>query len=285
MDKREGVPSLIVATVIWGSTFPLIKLLMGKITPLSYVIYRSLAASLPLLPLTLIRRLSLPMVSAGLVLGILYFFGLYLQALGITYTTSSNAAFITSFSVPLVCVLETLFLKRKPSRTLILSMLIAVTGITLLSLNLKSFVPSIGDLIVLLSTIFWAFQIIYVDKYSKKYGILLLTSLELAFSGVIGTCIGALSLEKLDFLKWNDLIIVLYLSLVCSDVACLLQVYGQRSTSSTQAAIIYTLEPVFATIFAAIILREALSNLQYIGAFLVLIATYLATKAKVVEVF
>jgi len=276
----RGVPSLLLATLMWGSTFPLIKLLTHNLTPLAYVSYRSMIASLPLLPFIILIRPSFRLLTAGFSLGLLYFLGLYIQAIGITYTTSSNAAFITSFSVPLVYLLEVIFLKRKPSAYLTLSVVTATLGILLLSLNPnRSPGSTLGDVITLLSTVIWAVQVILVDIYSKKYKTLPLTALELVSSGAVGvtTYYVLPSLHNEVNVSLPTLQILIYLSLVGSVIACTLQVYGQRSTSSTQAAIIYTLEPVFATLFASKILGENLHGQQYLGATLILISLYMAS--------
>jgi len=270
-----------MVTILWGTTFSAIKFIMNRIPPSAYATYRSLIASLALFPFIFNRgKEVIRTIKAGFILGVLYFFGLLLQAWGMVYTTASNAAFITSFNVPLVCLLEVIILRRKPSLALLASMAMAISGVLLLSVEFRSFSFSYGDLIVLACTIFWALQIIYIDKYSRMHNVLVLTFMQLVISGLVGLVVcGVMSeIVRLDEISLS---ILLYLAIFCSSITCLLQVYGQRFTTSTQAAIIYTLEPVFASFFATILLHEILSLKQYIGSLLILAATYLAIKSEV----
>ncbi len=281
MSIRRGILALVMVTILWGTTFSAIKFIMNRIPPSAYATYRSLIASLALFPFIFNRgKEVIRTIKAGFILGVLYFFGLLLQAWGMVYTTASNAAFITSFNVPLVCLLEVIILRRKPSLALLASMAMAISGVLLLSVEFRSFSFSYGDLIVLACTIFWALQIIYIDKYSRMHNVLVLTFMQLVISGLVGLVVcGVMSeIVRLDEISLS---ILLYLAIFCSSITCLLQVYGQRFTTSTQAAIIYTLEPVFASFFATILLHEILSLKQYIGSLLILAATYLAIKSEV----
>lgn len=281
MSTRKGITALILVTIFWGTTFPVIKSLMRYISPSTYATLRSILAALILLPFILHgrRKRLLNVLKAGFVLGFLYFSGLFLQAWGMVYTEASSAAFITSFNVPLVCVLEILILKRRPSLRLIISMILAVAGVMLLTVNFKNLSISKGDFLVLACTIFWAFQVIFIDMYSKTYDVLVLTFLQLLLSGLLGLVITPI-LGQISPLGKNALLLLGYLAIFCSSLTCFLQIYGQQFTTSTQAAIIYALEPVFASFFSYILLHEILTPLRYIGASFVIIATILASTSS-----
>lgn len=279
MNAKRGVVTLTLVTMLWGTTFPAIKVIMKLLDATSYAGYRSMIAALAMLPLIGKKAFENDRVlKGGIILGLLYFTGLALQAWGIKYTTASSAAFITSFNVPLVCLLEVLILRRRPSRELLISMMMAVLGVLLLSLEPGSYRLSYGDIIVLACTIFWALQVIFIDRYSRECSVIPLAFMQLMISGVVGIALSASLGEpvRLDFSSW---ILLAYLAVVCSSLTCVLQIYGQRYTTSTQAAIIYTLEPVFASAFSSILLGEILTARQYAGAMLIVVATYMASKA------
>ncbi|RLF18233.1 MAG: hypothetical protein DRZ82_08630 [Thermoprotei archaeon] len=282
MTSKKGIIALILVNAFWGTSFPVIKTLMGMINPSLYATYRSLIAALMILPMLILYKGSNSLkdiskaIHAGILLGSLYFFGLLFQAWGMVYTEASSAAFITSFNVPLVCLLEILFLKRKPSLRIIISMILAMIGVILLTVSFGSLTISKGDLLVLACTLFWALQVIFIDVYSKVHEVLTLTFTQLLFSGLIGLGISTV-LRCVEKLSMDALFLLCYLALFCSVITCSLQIYGQRYTTSTQAAIIYTLEPVFASLFSFFILHEVLSGVQYLGAMMILIATFLAS--------
>lgn len=266
----KGVASLTVLTAIWGTTFPAIKVVVGSIGFLYYVAIRFALASAILAPFAFKKLKELrSFAPEGLLIGSLYFGGITLQGWGMEYTRASNAAFVTGLSVVFVYVLEVAFGRAKPSLRFIGALLLAVLGLYALSFSGGVYELMLGDLIVLAGSLFWALQIISVDRVAKG------DLYSLLFLGCLVNAVGA-SLLSFAFSTLNvgnlrgTLIPLAYLATVCTVGANALQLYGQRWVSSVEAAMLYLLEPVFATAFSYILLGEQLSPAQALGALAVL---------------
>ncbi len=269
----SGLIALTATTILWGSSFPAIKLAVASINEYAYVGFRSLIAVLGLLPYTihyhLRKGLDKHLVLNGLTIGITYLLGLWLQGWGMKYTTASNAAFITGLNVVFVH-LYTAIKHRKYSKLLALSLTTALTGLYMLT-NPTTKPPNIGDILVLLSAIVWAAYIILVSKYSKHNPVVLTF-----YAMIPSTSYTIVFIYNASATEWriltNTLWILVYLAIACSNIATILQVYGQRHIRVEVAAIIYLLEPVFATILSYIVLGEVLRVKQIIGSTLILLA-------------
>ncbi len=273
-----GLGALLTTTLLWGSSFPAIKIAVGVIDEYGYVGFRSIIAVLGLLPYTLYyhwrRGFEKNLMLGGLVIGTTYAIGLWLQGWGMKYTSASNAAFITGLSVVFVHVYSGLVLKRYTLLTFS-SLVSALTGLYFLT-NPSVYGLNIGDLLVLAGAFAWAAYIVLVDKYSGY------NPLILVFYSMIPATLYIIPFTlNTGTSGWGSLIVVLpflvYLALVCSDTATALQVYGQRFIRVEAAAIIYLLEPVFASILAYMFLAETMEPTQILGASLILLAIFLAT--------
>ena len=168
--------ALIGTSLIWGSSFPIIKIVVTNISDYTYVWLRSLIAICGLLPYVLyywvktcrnkVSCISFKIgMKGGLLAGIFYALGLWLQGLGTRYTTASNSAFITGLSVVFVH-LYSYFILRKYGSKLILSLALALLGLYLLTMPTGGL--NIGDILVLMGSLMWASQIIIIDKFSKS---------------------------------------------------------------------------------------------------------------------
>lgn len=198
-----------------------------------------------------------------------------MQGLGMEWTTASNAAFVTGLSVVFVYLIEVATGSEKPSPRLIAAVALSVAGLYLLAFR-DAAVLNLGDAVVLAGAVFWALQIIAVTRYSGL-SLLHLLLLECAF-----TAVGAVFLLPLVSPPSTDALAsvvpqLLYLSTLCTLLANALQLYGQRRVSSTQAAIIYLLEPVFAALFSHVLLGEYLAPKQAVGAAMIVAAMAAST--------
>ena len=276
--RAIGYVALLMLTFLWGTTFPFIKIVVSSIGFSYYVLLRFSIASLLLLPIAYFRlKINFKeTLWPGFVLGMLFLGGIELQGLGMEYTTASNAAFITGLSVVLVYVFEVASGRERFSARLTLAVLLSVIGVYLLSTT-NSLHFRIGDLIVFIGAVFWAFQIIAVGVYARKYDLASLVFYEILFTSLCALLIALFfptpTFEKLMF----TLPSLLYLAIACTIVTNSLQLYGQKYVSSTQAAIIYLLEPVFAAVLSYLILGEVFTLKQIAGSVLILLAMALST--------
>ena len=283
MREYKYLLALIGTVVFWGSSFPAIKYLMNIISEYSYTWVRGFFSIIFLTPYIIWfatrKGFSLRCLKGGLLAGVFYSLGLWLQAWGTRYTTASNSAFITGLNVLFVHVITGILYKRY-SKELLLSLLTSILGLYFLTMPTDSLVAiqsRIGDFLVLLGAIMWALQILAVDKYSDCnpfvfiYFMFLPTML-FAIPDIVNGSIQDV------FVRIDAVLLLVYLALVCNIGAFSLQVYGQKKIRPEVTAIIFLLEPVFASIFSYFALGEIMTLNQIMGAFLILLSMYIASK-------
>lgn len=279
-----GIALLILASALWGSSFPVIKLALKYVDVYTYLWLRSAIALSILLPFALRllsrdRALFLNSAKGGTLTGIAYLAGLGLQGLGISMTTASKAAFITGFSTVFVHLYTSL--KHRHYRLdLLLSLVLAFVGLYLMTR--PSGGMNLGDMIILASAGAWAAQVILVSRYSSSsepFTFVLFETAPTTLFVIPSTYLGL----DLHAIRPIAALSILYLALTCSVLAFSLQVVGQRSVDPATAVIIYQTEPVFASIVAWLLLGECMEPLEVVGAALILIATLIAARGYISE--
>ncbi len=265
--------ALIGTVLLWGSSFPGIKIVMSITDPFTYTWLRGLFSILMLLPLIIYLGWgSRRCIVGGFTAGIFYSLGLFFQGWGTAYTTASNSAFITGLNAPFVHLFRALY-TEKYSWRLGLSLVLGLTGLYLLTAPRGR--VGIGDLLVLVGSVMWALQILAVDKYTDCNPITLVFYMFLpTLTFTPPTPIRAVLREPMV------IPILLYLAGFCSIGAFALQVYGQRGVKPEAAAIIFLLEPVVAAVLSNLLLSETLSLGQVGGASLILLSMYFASKGE-----
>ncbi|MEL9998258.1 MAG: DMT family transporter [Sulfolobales archaeon] len=278
----KGLVALILTSVLWGTSFPVIKTVMYYVNEYTYTWVRSLIAILGLTPYLLYTyyrgRFSVSTAKGGLLAGIAYALGLWLQGWGTKYTTASNSAFITGLSVIYVHIYSATVMRRY-SIKLFLALILSISGLYLLTTPTTGF--NLGDLLVLAGSFMWALQIILVDRYSSGDPLIFtlfemvpaLTFLipDVVFYGTISVSI-------------NVLLMITYLAFVCSNAAFALQVFGQRYVSPAVTAIVFLLEPVVAATLSYILLGEVFTSIKVLGASLILTAMFLSSTDKYLSI-
>lgn len=269
-----GLAALLGTVVLWGSSFPGIKLVVGIVDPMTYVWLRSLIASAALTPYILYRLVKgydlKHSVHGGLVTGLFFALGLWLQGWGTRFTSASNSAFITGLNVVFVHIYVALD-KRSYDMRLGLSLLLSLAGLYFLTAPRGGF--NIGDALVLLGAFMWAAQIILIDKYRPRDPIAF-TYAELVPSTLF--LVPATLVYGTPRIPLEALLITIYLALACADGAFILQAYGQRYVDPATTAIVFLLEPVFATLFSLALLHEHVTAIQLMGMALILSALYIS---------
>ena len=283
MREYKYLLALLGTVIFWGSSFPVIKYLMNIISEYSYTWVRGFFSIVFLTPYLLWfiakKGFSLRCLKGGLLAGVFYSLGLWLQAWGTRYTTASNSAFITGLNVLFVHVFTAVFYKRY-SKELLLSLLTSVAGLYLLTMptdTITSLQSRIGDFLVLLGAVMWALQILAVDKYSEcdPFIFIYFMFLPTLFFAIPDTINN--SFQNV-FMRIDAILLLIYLALVCNIGAFSLQVYGQKRIRPEVTAIVFLLEPVFASIFSYFTLGEIMALNQLIGASLILLSMYIASK-------
>ncbi len=208
--------------------------------------------------------------------GGLLFAGSSLQQAGLQYTTAGNAGFITSLYTVFVPVLLYLFWREKPSVFTVWAVALAVVGAYLLSTGGASFKARRGDLLELIGVIFWAGHVVLLGRFASRYPPLPFATAQFAVTGVLGLVAGAALEWPLTVEPAVMLPAVLYTGIFSVAIAYTLQVWGQRHTPPTDAALILSLESVFALLSGWLVLGETLLPLQVWGCILIFAAVLLS---------
>ncbi|WP_297495474.1 DMT family transporter [Thermococcus sp.] len=265
MNRSELV--LLAITAMWGLTFPAMKVSLDYIPPILFLAYRFGIASLLMLIIFRSRVLRRETLYEGFLLGLTLFFGHGFQIVGLKYTTASNSAFITSLYVVFTPFIAYFLLGERIKTRDILSLGIALTGLYLISGAGRT--VSYGDFLTALCAVSFAFQIVLVQKFGEK------DYLSLAFWQIFWNFLFSLIFALLfepkvfprEILPWLGLI---YTAIFGTVIAFTLQVKYQKHTTAYKAALIYSMEPIFGSLSAFILLGERFTKRALAGAFLIM---------------
>jgi drug/metabolite transporter (DMT)-like permease len=282
--------ALVLTTLIWGSTFFMAKDILMVWPPIGYMFVRFFAAAV-LLALMFPRRFVQARGKewrAGATLGLLMAVGFGLQAAGQVYTTASKSAFITGLTTPLVPFVAYLILRAKPAVENLIGVVFATLGgLMILAPQGADGSVNTGDLLTLGSTVLFAAHITLMSVYARRYDVRQLTVLQVTSTAVLftaawaglhvwesfaGALPGAFARETAP-LVWSGRVVwpLLYLATVATIGSFLAWTWGQARTSATHAAVIFSLEPVFATAFAVAFIgtSEWMGGRGWLGAALI----------------
>jgi drug/metabolite transporter (DMT)-like permease len=262
--------ALVLTTVIWGSTFVVAKDLLAHWPPLAYITVRFGLAALILVAvfpkqLFAARRAEW---QAGATLGLLMGTGFAIQAFGQVYTTPAKSAFMTSLTTPLVPFVALVMLRVRPNLENLIGVTLASLGGILILAPRGAIAANQGDWLTLLATFFFAAHITFLSVYARRIDARQLTVLQISVAAAMFVTVSAVfrvaaalfSFSSLPALMkveggwpvWSATVAwqLIYLALVATVITFLLWTWGQSRMSATHAAIIFSLEPIFATAFA-----------------------------------
>ena len=261
---------LLTTTLIWGSTFVAMKIGMTGMSALMLIASRFAMTSLFFLFFFHRKVFPIPLSALvkGVILGSFLFLGFVAQTVGLNYTTASKSSFITSVMVVFVPILQYVIERRPPTAGNILGILVVCTGLWLLTSPAGSTV-NIGDALTMVCAVLFAFYLVYLDIVSKEMGEIQLTFLQVSTCAVLAWG-GVLLTEKPTIPSSQEALLALcYLTIFATLITTFVQTKYQKHTTPTRAAIIFTIEPVFASIFAFLILGEQIGALGIVGGALI----------------
>ncbi|MDD3023531.1 MAG: DMT family transporter [Syntrophomonadaceae bacterium] len=285
-NKRiQAEVSMLLVACIWGTTFVIVKNALVEIGPFLFLGIRFIAAFLMLAILSFsdIRRISWATLGYGSLLGVFLLLGYTFQTVGLKYTTSSNAGFITGISVVLVPIIYAILNRKWPDLKTTITILLATAGLYLLSFKTNGFTLAYGDLLVLICAFGFAFHIVFVDRYSHRHNPVAITGIQILFVGVICMIIG------LNFETWprhfsaNLVSAIFITSVFATSLAFLLQNAMQKYSTPTRFAIVLTTEPIFAAVAGYLWANEMLSKRAIIGAALILVSMLISILTRKVK--
>ena len=286
MNKQlRGALLLLLAVLIWGSTFVAQSVGMDYVGPFTFATVRCSLAVLVLLPAAWLMERGKPgfwkrwadkkLLRAGLFCGVALFAATTLQQMGLVYTDAGKSGFLTAMYIVLVPVFG-LALGRKAPAAAWCSVALAVVGLYLLSFAGGMDQINRGDLLTVGCAVCFALQILLIDIFAKDVDPVRLNTLQAVCCGVL-SCVGMVLTEQPDpaaiLSCWLP---ISYAGVLSLGVAYTLQIVGQRDLNPTVASLIMSLESVVAVIFGALLLREEMSPAELAGCALVFVAVLLS---------
>lgn len=284
MKKQlSGMFSLMGATVIWGSAFIAQSVGMDKIGPFTFQAVRCALAVVFLFLLSAVRNRGADFWAgwknpvlwrSGAICGLALFAAASLQQVGLQYTDAGKAGFLTAMYIVFVPFLG-LFVGQKPGRNAVMSLLPAVAGLYLLSCTGANGINK-GDLMLLACAVGFSVQILLIDRHCGSLDGLKLNCVQALVVTVLSLpC--ALVTEQIDpaavLESWLP---VGYAGILSMGVAYSLQIVGQRRVAPTTAALIMSLESVFAALFGWLLLHESMTGTELLGCVMVFAAVMLS---------
>ncbi|MFZ0878713.1 MAG: DMT family transporter [Candidatus Acidiferrales bacterium] len=285
MNLRFKADLALGATMlIWGATFVVVQNALAFASVFSFLSVRFIFATVVMAVVywRTLRDLDRATILAGTLMGIFLFAGYICQTAGLKFTTPSKAAFLNGSSAVLVPIMLAVFGGRRISRWAWLGALVATLGLYFLAVPPSGFAHlNRGDILSFGSAIAFGLHIIIVGRYSRRHSVVGLSFMQVAVTAVLAT----IAVPLLAAMRWeaprfetnsNLIFAVLVTAIGCSVLGFTLQVWAQKHTTSTHAAILFTLEPVFAAITSFVVLHERLSGRSAAGAVLIFIAILLS---------
>jgi len=282
MSKSVSMLCALVTTFIWGTAFIAQDTGMDNIGPLTFNSARFVVGFLTIIPFAIfferekikieINSKSKLFIKYLIFMGISLFLGTFLQQAALQYTNIANAAFFTVFYVPLVPILLFIIYSQKIHWSIWPAIGLCVVGVYLLS-DFSNSEIMLGDALVILCSFFWALHIIFAGKFMEEFNIpIFYAALQALFVATL-SIIFSLIFEEINFSKIIlESSSIIYAGALSGGVAFTLQMFAQKNIEEAPAAIIYSLEGVFAAVAGWIILEQFLNINNIIGCFLILIA-------------
>ena len=264
--------ALIGITFVWGSTFTVVKQSLEHVSAILFVALRFWVATVVVFAFMpgQIRKISRRTFFQGVVLSFVVMGGFVFQTLGLRSTNPSLSAFITSLSVLLVPLFGYLIYHHRPRPQTLAGIVLATAGLFLLLAHMAELKVTSGDILTLICAVMFGFQILFLGKFVSISDYRQLMLLQIAGTAIL--CSLAVPLFEKPFIVWNARVgwSLLITGVLATAFALYVQARAQRVTTANHAALIFSLEPFFAALFAFWILGQVMTVREWIGGILVL---------------
>ncbi len=290
MSKHlKGTFMLLLAALIWGSTFVAQDVGVDLIGPFTFQAIRQIMGFIVLLPVILLRNSANKdpgknenrkneqrmLLGYGALCGLVLFFACNLQQFGLIDTTAGKSGFITALYIVLVPIVGTFF-GKKGGIGVWAAVIFSVIGLYFLCINGDSFAIGKGELLTLLCAFCFTAHILVIDYASPKVDGVTLSALQFLFSGLISLVFMILT----ETVVWKDVLAcwlpICYAGILSCGVAYTLQIVAQRDTNPTVASITMSTESVFAVLSGWIVLNQKLTPRELFGCILMFAGVILA---------
>jgi len=286
MSKTVSLLSALLCTFIWGTTFIAQDTGMDDIGPFTFNAVRFLVGFLAIVPLAILFEIKKfksefrsdikTFATLSFLIGISLFLGSALQQVALLYTDVANAAFFTIFYVPMVPIIIFLFGKKSIHWSVWPSVVLCLIGGYLLT-NFYDATVRLGDSLVLLGALFWSTHIIFTGMIITKYNLpLTIGAIQTLIVALFSFIVGVTYEEFIYYNILKEIDSILYAGILSGGLAFVLQIYAQRNITPAPAAIIFSLEGVFATVAAWFLLNQILGINNLLGCFFILCGVLLS---------
>lgn len=268
-----GRTCLILTTLIWGSSFVILKSALDSITPLWVLAIRFSGAAILMLIACLprLKKLDKRYVTGGCLMGLCLAAAYILQTYGLVYTTPGKNAFLTTTYCILVPFLYWIISGKRPDKYNIIAALVCLVGVGFVCLG-NDLSINIGDMLTILCGLFYGLHIIVTSRTAENRDPVLITMLQFATAAVV-CFIGAVLFEPAPHdIGSGTWLSIAYMTFICTGLCYILQTVGQKYTPPSQTAVILTLESVFGSAISVILGVESLTFNIALGFFLIFIA-------------
>ena len=293
MSKTISLFSALLCTFIWGTTFIAQDTGMDNIGPFTFNAVRFFIGFLAIVPLVFLFELKRfksefkldvkTFVILSFLIGFSLFLGSALQQVALLYTDVANAAFFTIFYVPMVPIIIFLFKRQSIHWSVWPSVILCLIGGYLLT-NFYDATVRLGDTLVVLGALFWSSHIIFTGIIIKKYNLpLTLGAIQTLIVALFSFIIGLIYEEFIYVEILKEIYSILYAGILSGGFAFVLQIYAQKNITPAPAAIIFSLEGVFATVAAWYILDQILGINNLLGCFFILCGVLLSQLLPLVK--
>jgi len=293
MSKTTSLLSALLCTFIWGTTFIAQDTGMDNIGPFTFNAVRFFIGFLAITPLVFLFELKKyksefksdikTFINLTFLIGLSLFLGSALQQVALLYTDVANAAFFTIFYVPIVPIIIFLFKRTSIHWSVWPSVVLCLIGGYLLT-NFYDATVRLGDSLVILGALFWSTHIIFTGIIVKKYDLPLTLGAAQTIIVALFSSLIALIYEEFIYIDiMKEINSILYAGILSGGFAFVLQIYAQKNISPAPAAIIFSLEGVFATIAAWYILNQVLDINNLLGCFFILCGVLLSQLLPLVQ--
>ena len=286
MSKTTSLFSALLCTFIWGTTFIAQDTGMDDIGPFTFNAVRFFVGFLAIIPLALLFEVKKfrfefkidlkTFLILSFLIGLSLFLGSALQQIALLYTDVANAAFFTIFYVPMVPIIIYFYRRKSLHWSVWPSVILCLIGGYLLT-NFQDATVRLGDSLVILGALFWSSHIIFTGIIVTKYNLpLTLGAIQTLIVALLSFIIGLIYEEFVIRNIMNEIDSILYAGILSGGFAFVLQIYAQKNITPAPAAIIFSLEGVFATIAAWFLLNQLLGINNLLGCFFILCGVLLS---------
>ena len=282
---------LLLIGILWGMGFVTVKIGLNAGMNTFYLMWLRFLGSFVLLSILFrkkIKKVSKDDLKAGVILGIIQYFGYVFQTYGAAHTTVGKNAFFTAINVIIVPYIFWILNKKRPDIFSFSASIICLIGVGIMSLdsNLNFTHLNKGDVMTIISAFFFALQVAYTGYFGRKVHPMNLVLLQMLVGGLLfaGTQFATSGLREVIPLHGETLMAIIYAVVFSTAIPMLLQIYCQRLTTATRASILMSTESMFAPVFAFFILGEMMTLRVALGAIFILFSVVVSeTKLGLVK--